>query len=280
MPKFATSQTSVALYPGINADAALFAKVWIFVCVLSVIGSLAILATGYAFPSMVKNKIYMRMILVLSVSNLFAALVGFWGYPTDALTCQVQGGFAQTFYRVSWLWVVFLSSQLTTCLKFGQNMFTLKQMTIITVVAVGVVEIISAIFKLKYGLAPNVRGYFVCSYDTTSNNGDEIVFANFFMPMYICVAFLVFNALKLHNFVKEIEGTLAPEKMKMVLLLRDSCNSYPIVTILCWGPVSLYTLILVISQATRPDGESYSNEQLATAYRLQNSFLCLGGLEG
>ncbi len=265
-------------YPGIEHDSRLFSGFMQFAGSCSVLGSIAILTTGIAFPSMVKNKIYMQMILMISSANLFGAGSALFGIPENATACIIQGAMSQIGYRISWLWVVFLSFQLTSCMKHGVNLFTFKQMITITVVIIGCIEIVQAILDINYGLGAGGLGYYVCSYDTSASKSVDVIAAMFFLPMWLAVVLLLVNAFQLNMFVKRIKDSLAPEKQKMVLLLRDSCNSYPVVTIFTWGPIAFSIGVVGVIRGNK----SYSEDPqtMARNYKIMNALIILASLEG
>jgi hypothetical protein len=80
---------------------------WIYVTTItSLMLSSLILITGIVwYKEQVKSKIYMKIILMISLCDWFGTFVRSWGYPTHKFACDFQGFVSVFFFRASWFWV-------------------------------------------------------------------------------------------------------------------------------------------------------------------------------
>ena len=97
--------------------------------VLSVLGSLAVCLTCLLFwKSMVSNKIYMQMILMISMSDFVTSITVMWGVPTDATLCSWQSGLGRLFFRATWFWATFMILTLWTYISRGTSFMSFRNM--------------------------------------------------------------------------------------------------------------------------------------------------------
>ena len=79
---------------------------------LSCSGSAAILLTGYLFPHLVRDRLYMKLLLMISFSDMLGSLAFALGYMQQPELCALQGGAIIFFFRATWMWTLALSYQL------------------------------------------------------------------------------------------------------------------------------------------------------------------------
>ena len=79
---------------------------------LSFCGSASIVLTGLLFPQLVRGRIYMKMLLMISASDMLGSLAFTCGYVQTPSLCALQGGSIIFFCRAAWFWTLALSYQL------------------------------------------------------------------------------------------------------------------------------------------------------------------------
>ena len=79
---------------------------------LSCSGSAAILLTGYLFPHLVRDRLYMKLLLMISFSDMLGSLAFALGYMQQPELCALQGGAIIFFFRATWMWTLALSTVL------------------------------------------------------------------------------------------------------------------------------------------------------------------------
>ena len=104
---------------------------WIGVNAISAIGSLAVIITGIVFyKQLVRKKVYMKMIMILSFCDILSDIAGMTGFPTSQSMCQTQAVVMMYCFRTSWLWCVFITLTLYWQIKYNKVLLTVKQMSL------------------------------------------------------------------------------------------------------------------------------------------------------
>ena len=82
--------------------------------------SLLVVVTLLFFPSIMRNRVFVKIVLQISVSNCLSEVCYAFGYPTNPSFCQAQGILINFFARSSIFWTTILSGSLYTS---GKNRF-------------------------------------------------------------------------------------------------------------------------------------------------------------
>ena len=82
---------------------------------ITLLASFSVLLTVFMFPSMWRNKVYMQMIVMISICEIFTAVAVLMGFPV-AEQCSIQGFMLLFFYRAAWMWNVLMIYQVCACL--------------------------------------------------------------------------------------------------------------------------------------------------------------------
>ncbi len=89
---------------------------------LGVIGSLAVLLTGILFwNDMVRNKIYMKLLMAMSLCDALASVMGIFGFgDIPNAVCAAQGAMWYFFNRASWMFTVCITVTLFTQVTYDR----------------------------------------------------------------------------------------------------------------------------------------------------------------
>ena len=99
---------------------------------LSAAGSFLVLLTGVVFwKHMVTNKIYMQMIMMLSMSLFFASIMSAFGVPKNFELCEAQSAIVNFFFRAAWAWATLIIFMLYSYMGSGKMKIQFLTMNII-----------------------------------------------------------------------------------------------------------------------------------------------------
>ncbi len=241
----------------------------IFCGVLSVIASLAVCTTGYLFPSMWKNKIYMQMIIMVSLLDLFASLGSSFGFPTDKFACELQGFLLFFFYRGVWMWSIYILVQLNSIVKNGKVVLTFSTMMWIFLCVNIVIEILPIAFGTFYGVAPSLSGKTFCSFNVYGHDFFLWVCACFVGPLLITVATMIGYSLLLYNRIRHISSAYRNKMVRMTLL-------YPAVMMVAWLPLAFF----YFSHFGKRPGSNHSEAKFIDDYTIFSVIYAWTSLDG
>ena len=87
--------------------------------ILSALSSLSVISTFLFFPLM-RKRVFMHIIFLVSVSDLMASIAATWGYPDQGTTlCAIQSFFISFFIKATMLWNLALCYQLYAVVMTG-----------------------------------------------------------------------------------------------------------------------------------------------------------------
>ena len=89
---------------------------------LGLMGALAVLLTGIMFwNDMVKSKIYMKLLMAMSLCDALASVMGVFGFRNISNeVCRAQGVMWYCFNRASWMFTVCITVTLFTQVTFNK----------------------------------------------------------------------------------------------------------------------------------------------------------------
>ena len=281
------------IYTGITMDEIVtFETVGSVIVALSCVGSLSILLTGFMFPNLVRNKIYMKMIMAMSLSDFLGNILCVFGYPPDhTILCHTQGAMLMTFYRVFWMYDVFLTYTLHQ--QIVTNRIPLHYATI-NYIVVGINLILFTVpywFGLQYGTCYSTSTYGtvdVGDHPTESElslyNG--LLVALLFAPLLVCLLFQIALvghlkwkvipslAATLQSLTSGGTDNLRSKRAQELSKRIDKCVSnviwYPMICVVTWLPnLVTYMVLRVIHSKDPNNGTHYllvtTTSQLATS---------------
>jgi hypothetical protein len=213
---------------------------------VALVCSAAVLLTALVFPAM-RSRLFMQIIIYISLTNMLAALVSCFGFPTDhSFLCTAQAFFAPYFFISSWLWTTMLAHQLFTVAtkaKFG--------------ISHAYMQAICWLLPLMWCLLPlstNRYGRDDDDGEPTSwcyiagrpHDGELWRIFNFVLPLCVCLSIMIYYSVRTFYLFYSI-GLNRPDLYATVHALM----LYPLAMILTWGP-NLILLMVLSSHAITP----------------------------
>lgn len=226
-------------YSELLAAGQIFQGIQISICAISFLMSSTVLLTAVMFPSMARNKIYMHMILMVSLNDALFALSGMLGFPAwNTLACPVQSSLGFFFMRGSWIWAVFILYQLDGIVYTGRLRLNRVCMQV-TALAINTLLALAPVFYgQEYGLSKYYSGYTICSFvfeygpgGTSDPSYSHTIATSFMGPMLLSL--LVMVVLYVKMFLGLRNRRLVVEQNRALV---KSVSLYPLVQMVCWMP--------------------------------------------
>ena len=215
-------------------------KVFISFSVISMCCSGSVLATVIMFPEM-KKRLFMKIIVYISLSDLLSSFVSSFGYPVDrTVLCQSQAFFAVYFFVSSWLWTTMLAHQLysvATKAKFGLRH---RYMHIVC----WVVPLLCSLLPLstnRYGRDDDdgdPSSWCYLAGNNTSSATWNII--TFIVPLFMCILIMFFYSCRTLWLYYSL-GLNRPDLYATVHALM----LYPLGMIVSWGPNLVFILYVI-----------------------------------
>ncbi len=230
-----------------------FRSAYITTASLSFIGSLSVLFTGYMFPSMVRQKRFSQLIMLISANNLIAATAGIFGWPTNPTLCAIQAVVLAIGSRGSWVLMIFLCFELRNVMETGQLKFTWMQMFLVYTIF----QLVSAFLPLAssevygYGLPPQILGLMTCTLNCNLKLLGLLVWSFFDSYTIFVVAVLTYNVVLIFRSARELRASLAPGEVKKIEDLKWSASLYPVMMLVVWAPIVLILLAMIVYVSIR-----------------------------
>ena len=223
--------------------------------VISLIASLAVCTTGFLFPKMVKNKIYMQMIMMVSMFEVFSALAASLGFPKSVDACAAQGGMLFFFYRCGWTWAIFIIIQLNMIVKDGKSKLSFLAMNVICFTINIVLEFLPLATGTVYGVADSLRGKTFCSFNVYGDDFFFWVCMCFVGPLLLTIMTLMILSVVLYSRIRHIHSAYNTNMVKMVVL-------YPAAMMLAWLPLAIF----YFAHFGKKPGEHHSEQKFIDIY--------------
>lgn len=131
---------------------------------LSTVGSGSIIMTAILFPSMLRRKMFMHIIVMMSFTDFIASAFISVGYTRDPVLCTIQGATTAFFFISSWLWTTMLSFQLHHLVKYGRPKLTVLGMHLLVWFITIVIFLAPLISNVTYGLPSKYLGDSLCGF--------------------------------------------------------------------------------------------------------------------
>ncbi len=223
--------------------------------VVSAVASFLVLLTGMLFPSMVRNKIFSQMIMLISANNLLNSLGSSLGYEIHEGLCVFQAIFKLFGMKGAWCLMVLMSFQLRNLVNKGSVTFNLKQIIYIYALFQLLSMILPYLMGSWYGIMPKDKGLLACTLAAeTDVDMLHAVLINIDSFAFVMLAILCYNNFKLFRDVAKLRETTNPEAMIKIEEVKWSACLYPIFMIIVWFPLLLFIFIDVF--AFRPKDPS------------------------
>ena len=187
--------------------------VFIVVGALSCIGSFFVVATAIVFPNLTSGRFFMKLLVMISMSDFIASFAFSWGYVEDPALCAWQGGLEIFFFRATWLWTLALSHQLFSLAKHGKLSLTFSKLSLGIWTLNIILEILPLLIpngfnntseNIEYGTDDARYGKIVCSLRSKVSviEANNVAFAVLFTPLcavLLALAYLWFRMRRLLN---------------------------------------------------------------------------------
>ena len=205
--------------------------------------------TGIIFyKQLTKKKLYMKLIMMMSLCDMFGSIGSVFGYPDDNSACLAQGALIFFFYRAAWFWATSISFSLYCQVTKGRLLLTFKTLSWIIWGLSVILELLPVANGLSYGncyrFAPDISH--ASTFGTLSEDGnvDPKSMKNF--QHWIAFTFVfplastLFTMFCCHSFINwRIKPTLklsTTETSKKILNCLKNAEFYPMVFLICWVP--------------------------------------------
>ena len=277
---------------------------------LSLLGSLSVCVTCLLFwKTMVSNKIYMQMILMISLSDFITSITVMWGMPTDASLCSWQSGLGRFFFRrygcmclcvplsashciiiihtnkrppplySTWFWATFMILTLWTYISAGKSFMTFRNMNMLCWSLNLLLCFLPFSTHTYYGEDDDRLGRSLCSFragnEESEVRSDDVklwIIITSYTPCSLAVAtmfVLLFVTARKVNTFATIAG-------KRIRKLVRNTSLYPLITVLLWLPNMICFLVAEWGYPHRPSDEVYWNN-IFLPTRLTYCWATLGG---
>jgi hypothetical protein len=183
--------------------------------VLSFVASASVVCTVVLFPSMWQSKIYMKMIVMVSLSDAFAAFALIFGFPTGVL-CNVQGFLLFYFYRTSWLWSCLMLFQLNHVVSHARIYYSFVGMNCFVWIVNLILQLLPLSTGTFYTNSSEYAGKSICTFDAFDPNYFNWLLEGFILPLALTTVVLIGLAAMLYlrlrhlksEFKKSLVGSL------------------------------------------------------------------------
>ncbi len=245
----------------------------VFAGIFTLVASSMVVGTVIMFPSMWHNKVYMQMIILVSVCQLFTAIAVLMGFPIT-WECSTQGFLLFFFYRCGWMWNCLTVWQLHHIIAHSKIQFTLNQMHLI----VWPINIALSLLPLTtgdwYGAASVWEGNDFCSLSVTGKNFFLWVATLFFGPLQLSMLFLFFMCTKI---IYKLRKAFASADKNASAKLVKGVLIYPVMMLCTWLPL----LIFFFSKfGDTPAVDKNEHDRFLISYTYLGAFYIWTTLEG
>ena len=216
------------------------------------LGALSVLLTGLLFwKQMVRNKIYMKLIMSMSLCDFLGSVVGVYGFHDISYdACTAQAVCWYVFLRAAWMYTAWMAFTLFTHVTFGKVYLTFPAITVITVVINTVLFVLPLMFSpFTYGgnsCGGNPGGLYVPSEKLINHMlvvYDNWMNAVYFMPLVTsaCVPLVLvaYTRICVYPKIKLRNNAIAVRVMRCI----QNVQYYPMIMALFWLPNYIVVLI-------------------------------------
>ena len=214
-----------------------------FCALVSCTSSAGVLLTFCCFPKL-WNKLFMQIILYISLCDFIANATVFSGTPSDNELCFFQGLLQQFFYPASWLWTTLLTYLLYSLVIDGKISLKKWHMHLIC----WGLPLLGAVLPLTtdtYRSLPEDDDFCEINPRDAHNSTSRQVntfwqILTFEIPILLCSALMVLWGVLMYRKMHpaEKDGATAAPNPAVVTALR-AMIAYPLILMVCWLPNAL-----------------------------------------
>ncbi len=253
-----------------------FVPIQIACASLNCVFSFAVLLTGFLlYEKLVKGKVYVKMIMMISLCDFLAAFVMTFGYPKDNSLCEVQAFTSVLFFRASWFWTIL--SIITVFLQIQSesgDLLKFRHAFVFILVMSCILQVIPSIYGEPYGACFNGISYGHIQWNGPQRVMVHLVSEYAWLSVCVFISLILPIVLMFHTLPKKFRGA-NDDIQKIMKRLTTHIIMYPIALFIFWGPTSIYGTYYGIIHSG-PNG-SYDNTQTPQEFIDTNKiFLTLG----
>ena len=230
------------------------------------ISSFSVIITGYVFyKELVKSKLYMKIIMMIQVTDFCATFVMTWGYPKNNTLCEVQAFLQCFFFRASWMWVTMGSLITYAQIKFGKMPYYLKfRFQNIYIWSINIVlQLIPYALGNSYGGCANGESFGHLNWLGRDPKVD--VYVTFFLVLFGSITICTLLPLYMLCFTLPSQWLSRNGRVyKRIRSLVIHMTLYPACLVTTWGPNSFYCFI----RSMTTDYDTQSTEQFITSFKV------------
>lgn len=224
------------------------------VAALSCILSLMILLTGYWwYKDMVKSKIYMKLIMMISLCDFIACSWMSLGYPPNNAICDMQGVANMFFFRGAWMWCAAVATTAFFHLNFGSlpKYGKFRHISLFIWSLNLILELLPFAFGSSYGGCDKgtTWGHLVVPRNAGAHVDDLIVTTLYSAPligsMLVCIVLPLYLQLVT---IPRVWAKGKSASYDRVCAMVRHVFLYPVCLALFWGPNLLYMYIAIPMQ--------------------------------
>lgn len=241
---------------------------------ISVLASLVVTSTAVLFPTMWMSKIYMKMIVMVSLSDAFAALALSFGFPTGAM-CSIQGTMLFFFYRSSWMWSCLMLFQLLYVVQHARIYFSFESMNYFVWGTNLILTLLPLSTGTWYGESATFRDRSICTLNIFGPYYYTWILEGFIVPLAITTVVLCVLTVMLYSKLRHLCSNFNKNLVGSLIL-------YPTMTLFTASPL-LYFFIYHYGVYPTAQGNppnifiiQYTHAQLVYAWMgMQGFFNCI-----
>lgn len=220
-----------------------YESICIIVGVISATCSLSVVLTAIVFPSMLKRKLFMHILVMMSLSDAIASTAYAFGFAEGPL-CSTQSFLMNFFYRGTWFWTTMLSFQLHNLVLHGKPYFSLLAMHIICWSLNIILQFIPFATNY-YGEDDEATGKVTCYIANGSNAKASHIWeiVTFVIPLFCCLLLMSYFSLQMLLKYWYQDLSLYP----LISSAINMTGLYPFGLILMWIPHAIFALIYNIA---------------------------------
>jgi len=215
----------------------------------SLLCSSVIFSTGVIFyQKLTANKIYMKLIMMLSLCDAMGSLGTMMGYPSLSSACEAQAILIFFFYRASWMWSTAISFSLYCQVMHGRLFVTFRTLFYFVWGLSILLEVLPIIFGLTYGNCyrfapslPQATTFGTLAIDGVPGESIEQKFKqwmglSFVFPLAINLAIMFICHMFINFRVVPSLKSSGTDTSKRVLRCLRTAQVYPLLMLVCWVP--------------------------------------------
>jgi hypothetical protein len=229
--------------------------------------------TAYLFyEDLVKDKIYMKLIVMISFCDLISSGSMIFGYLKSENACAIQGFISVFFFRATWFWTTVASIMIHLQIKYGKlpKWMSFKYMNIFTWGASIILQIVPWLFDSGYGGCFDGLSTGHIRWIGLLQVPDHII-SNYF---WLMMALIICTVVPVRLLLVTLPGKWSRGDACTYRILSKLVTHmvwYPAALLLFWGPPTIYS----IYYSTHSGDNTGYNNQLPHEYARNTQYFLI-----